>query len=272
MTLAHKIQGESMQMVVVQLDEDQHVFAEAGKFLWKTVNVSVETRLGKDSPGDAGAPPPGQSAAAGLINKAVKTGLEMGKRHLAGESVAFQHFRAQGGSGLVAFAGTLPGTMRAIELDGTGGWTAEKDAFVCAESTVNFDIAFQGFKAGRKSGEGFVLEKFTGTGTLIIAGAGNFIELNPAKYGGTIEVDTGCVVAFQDNIAYEVKRVGALNSQALVAAMFAGQGLSVATLSGDGTVILQSMTYDGMANALFARVGQHDNTGITGGIFGTSKG
>ena len=271
MTLAHKIQGESMQMVVFQLGEGQRVYAEAGKFLWKTTNVGVETRLSK---GDGGAPA-GESAASGtsaLLNKAVKAGMEMGKRHLAGESVAFQHFTAQGGSGLVAFAGTLPGTMRAIELDGTGGWTAEKDAFVCAESTVDFDIAFQGWKAGRKSGEGFVLEKFTGVGTLVIAGAGNFIELNPAKYGGTIEVDTGCVVAFQDCITYEMRRVGALNAQALMGAMFAGSGLSVATLSGDGTVILQSMTYDGIANALFARVHQNDNQGITGGLFGTSKG
>jgi len=269
MTLAHKIQGESMQMVVFQLDEGQRLYAEAGKFLWKTTNVAVETRLSK---GDPGADAPAPSGAAGLLNKALKTGVEMGKRHLAGESVAFQHYTAVGGSGLVTFAGTLPGTMRAIELDGTMGWTAEKDAFVCAESTVNFDIAFQGWKAGRKSGEGFVLEKFTGIGTLVIAGAGNFIELNPSKYGGTIEVDTGCVVAFEDSISYEVKRVGQINSQALMAAVFAGQGLSMATLSGDGTVILQSMTYDGIANALYARVGQDDNVGVTGGIFGTSKG
>ncbi len=269
MTLAHKIQGESMQMIVFQLEEGQRVFCEAGKFLWKTTNVDVQTRLSK---GDPDAAQPAAAGAAGLLNKALKTGVEMGKRHLAGESVAFQHFTAQGGSGLVAFAGTLPGSMRVIELDGTMGWTAEKDAFVCAESTVNFDIAFQNWKAGRKSGEGFVLEKFTGSGTLVIAGAGNFIELNPAKYGGTIEVDTGCVVAFQDCITYEMRRVGGLNAQALMGAMFAGQGLSVATLSGDGTVILQSMTYDGMANALFARVHQNDNQGITGGLFGTSKG
>jgi uncharacterized protein (AIM24 family) len=269
MTLAHKINGESMQMIVFQLDAGQRVYCEAGKFLWKTQNVSVETRLTK---GDPGAEQPAQSGAAGLLNKALKTGVEMGKRHLAGESVAFQHFTATGGSGLVAFAGTLPGSMRVLELDGTGGWFAEKDAFVAAESTVDFDIAFQGWKAGRKSGEGFVLEKFSGVGTLVIAGAGNFIELNPAKYGGTIEVDTGCVVAFQDSISYEMRRVGGLNSQTVMAAMFAGQGLSVATLSGEGTVLLQSMTYDGMANALFARVGQDDNTGLTGGIFGTSKG
>ena len=98
-----------------------------------------------------------------------------------------------------------------------------------------------------------MLEKFTGVGTLVIAGAGNFIELNPAKYGGKIQVDTGCVVAFQDTITYGIERVGALNAQTMVTAMFGGEGLNLATLEGDGTVILQSMTYDGMANALFAR-------------------
>ena len=269
MTLAHKLQGESMQMIVFQLDEGQRVYCEAGKFLWKTVNVTIETRLSKAGPDQAEPAAPG---AAGLLNKALKTGVEMGKRHLAGESVAFQHFTATGGSGLVAFAGTLPGKMRVIELDGSGGWLAEKDAFVAAESTVDFDIEFQGWKAGRKSGEGFVLEKFAGAGTLVIAGAGNFIELDPSRYGGTIEVDTGCVVAFQDSVRYEVKRVGGLDTQTLMSAVFAGQGLNMATLSGEGTVILQSMTYDGMANALFARVGQDDNQGLTGGIFGTSKG
>ena len=269
MTLAHKIQGESMQMIVFQLGEGQRVYCEAGKFLWKTVNVSMETRLGK---GDAADQAPSAPGMGGLLNKALKTGVEMGKRHLAGESMAFQHFTATGGSGLVSFAGVLPGHMRVFELDGTNGWYAEKDAFVAAESTINFDIEFQGSKTGRKGGEGFVLEKFTGVGTFVIAGAGNFIELNPAKYGGKIQVDTGCVVAFQDSITYGIEKIGALNAQTLVAGMFGGEGLNLATLEGDGTVILQSMTYDGMANALFARRGQDDNQGLTGGIFGTSKG
>jgi uncharacterized protein (AIM24 family) len=267
MTLAHKVQGDSMQMIVFQLDAGQRVYCEAGKFLWKTVNVRMETRLGKRGP-EQDQPAPG---AAGLLNKALKTGVEMGKRHLAGESLAMQHFTADG-SGLVAFAGVLPGQMRVFELDGTVGWFAEKDAFVAAESTVDFDIAFRGGKVGRKGGEGFILEKFTGSGTLVIAGAGNFIELNPARYGGKIQVDTGCVVAFQDSITYGIERVGALNAQTMVTAMFGGEGLNLATLEGDGTVILQSMTYDGIANALFARRGQDDNQGITGGIFGTSKG
>ena len=269
MTLAHKIQGESMQMIIFQLNDGQRVYCEAGKFLWKTVNVAMETRLGK---GDATQDQPAAPGMSGMLNKAMKTGVEMGKRHLAGESMAFQHFTATGGSGLVSFAGVLPGHMKVFELDGTAGWFAAKDAFVAAENTVEFDIAFQGGKVGRKSGTGFVLEKFSGYGTLVIAGAGNFIELNPAKYGGKIQVDTGCVVAFQDSITYGIEKIGALNAQTLVAGMFGGEGLNLATLEGDGTVILQSMTYDGIANALFARVRQNDNTGITGGIFGTSKG
>ena len=251
MTIQHKLVGESMQQIVCQLGADQTVFCEAGKFLWKTTNVSMETRLGKGAPGSATA---GADAGGSLLKKAMSTATEMGKRALAGESLAFQWFRANG-QGLVAFAGVLPGQMRVIELDGTGGWFAEKDAFVCAEGTVDFDIAFQGFKTGRKGGEGFVLEKFTGTGTLVIAGAGNFIELNPSKYGGKIQVDTGCVVAFQDTITYGVERVGALNAQTALTALFGGEGLNLATLEGDGQVILQSMTYDAISQAIGKRLG-----------------
>lgn len=263
MTIQHKLVGDSMQQVVCQLSPDQSVYAEAGKFLWKTANVGMETRLGKGGAGASAAEPGG----GGLLKKAMSTATEMGKRALAGESLAFQWFHANG-QGLVAFAGVLPGQMRAIELDGTVAWFAEKDAFVCAEGSVDFDVAFQGFKAGRRGGEGFVLEKFSGVGTFLIAGAGNFIELNPAKYGGKIQVDTGCVVAFQDSITYGVERVGALNAQTAVSALFGGEGLSLATLEGDGPVILQSMTYDGIANALRKRLGGDDRRGLTGGLFG----
>jgi uncharacterized protein (AIM24 family) len=267
MTIQHKLVGDAMQMVVCQLEADQAVYCEAGKFLWKTTNISVETRLSKPSddrePAGAGV----GAAGGGLLRKALGTATEISKRALAGESLAFQWFRANG-SGLVAFAGVLPGQMRALELDGSSSWFAEKDAFVCAESTVDFDIAFQGWKAGRKGGEGFVLEKFSGTGTVVIAGAGNFIELNPARYGGKIQVDTGCVVAFQESIRYAVERIGGLSAQTAMTAIFGGEGLNLATLEGDGQVILQSMTYDGMANALRSRLGGDDRKGLTGGLFG----
>jgi uncharacterized protein (AIM24 family) len=261
--LANKIVGNSMQMAVVQLGAGQTVYCEAGKFLWKTTNVSVETRLTKPQGNQQGAP----AAMGGFMKKA----LDVGKRVLAGESLAFQYYRAEGGSGLVTFAGVLPGEMRALELDGNRAWFAEKDAFVAAEATVDFDIAFGGLKTGIKGGEGFVLEKFTGTGTVLIAGAGNFIELNPAKYGGKIQVDTGCVVAFEDSVRYGVERVGALNAQTAMTAMFGGEGLNLATLEGDGQVILQSMTMDGLAKALAKNMGRGDDKkGPLGGLLSGS--
>jgi uncharacterized protein (AIM24 family) len=263
MAIRHKIQGDSMQMAICQLGPGESIYAEAGKFLWKTANVSVETRLGKSS----GAGDEAADGGGSFLKKAMSTATEMGKRALAGESLAFQHYRANG-EGIVAFAGVLPGQIQVIELDGTRGWFAEKDAFVCAESSVDFDIAFQGWKTGRKGGEGFVLEKFTGTGTVIIAGAGNFIELNPVKYGGKLQVDTGCIVAFEDTIQYGVERVGALNAQTAMTAIFGGEGLHLATLEGDGQVLLQSMTYDGIANALRKRLGGDDRRGLTGGLLG----
>ena len=267
LTIQHKVVGESMQMTVCQLGPEQSVFCEAGKFLWKTVNVSMETRLTK--PDREASRSPRHRAGGG---RSPEEGHEHG--HRGGQAGSGRRepgvpvFRASGQSGLVVFAGVLPGQVRVIELDGTTGWFAEKDAFVAAESTVDFDIAFQGWKTGRKGGEGFVLEKFTGRGTLFLAGAGNFIDLNPAKYGGKIQVDTGCIVAFQDTVKYGIERVGGLNMQTAMTAMFGGEGLSLATLEGDGQVIIQSMTYDGLANAIAGRIGGDDRRGLTGGLLG----
>lgn len=249
MTLSHQIAGTTMQLAICQLNDGQTVYSEAGKFLWKTVNVSMETRLTKPNQDGGG-------GAGGLFAKA----MDVGKRALAGESLALQYFRSTGGEGVVSFAGVIPGEMRALELDGTRGWYAEKDAFVAAETTVDLDIAFTGLRSGVRGGEGFILEKFTGRGTVLIAGAGNFIELNPADYGGKIQVDTGCVVAFEDSIRYGVERIGGLNAQTLMSGIFGGEGLSLATLEGDGEVILQSMTMEGLSTAILKNAGEGKGT------------
>jgi uncharacterized protein (AIM24 family) len=258
MSVSHKIVGNAMQLAVCQVDDGQTIYAEAGKFLWKTVNVGIETRISSPNP---------QPGGGGLLGMAVN----VGKRMLAGESIAFQYFTPHGGAGLISLAGTLPGEMRALELDGGKGWFAEKDAFVAAESTINFDIAFSGLRQGLKGGEGFVLERFTGVGTLFVAGAGNFIELNPAKYGGKIQVHTGCLVAFEDTVRYGVERVGALNAQTIMTGLMGGNGFNLATLEGDGTVILQSMTIESLAHAILknAHLG-HDEKASNplGSLFG----
>ncbi|UWE11557.1 AIM24 family protein [Actinacidiphila bryophytorum] len=276
MTLQQQIVGNAMQMAVCTLNPGQTVYCEAGKFLFKTANVSMETRLGGPGTRNAGggAPGVGQQGGGGmggLLRQAMGTAMQVGQRALAGESLAFQYFTASGGEGTVGFAGVLPGEMRALELTGSRAWFAEKDAFVAAEESVQFGIAFAGGRQGMSGGEGFILEKFTGHGTVIIAGAGNFIDLNPADFGGRIEVDTGCIVAFEEGIQYGVQRIGGLNRQGIMNAVFGGEGLSLATLEGNGQVILQSMTIEGLANALKKAQGG-DKQGPTGGLFSTHAG
>jgi uncharacterized protein (AIM24 family) len=275
-TLQQQIVGNAMQMAVCTLNPGQTVYCEAGKFLFKTANVSMETRLGGPGTRNAGGAPgvgqqSGSGGMGGLLRQAMGTAMQVGQRALAGESLAFQYFTASGGEGTVGFAGVLPGEMRALELTGSRAWFAEKDAFVAAEETVQFGIAFAGGRQGMSGGEGFILEKFTGHGTVIIAGAGNFIDLNPADFGGRIEVDTGCIVAFEEGIQYGVQRIGGLNRQGIMNAVFGGEGLSLATLEGNGRVILQSMTIEGLANALKKAQGG-DKQGPTGGLFSTHAG
>ena len=261
MLIKHEIKGTSCQMAVCQVDPGQTMYCEAGKFLWKTANMGLETRFTTPEQEE-------ENKSKGLLGKALSTAVEVGKRQLAGESLAMQYFTPNGGSGLVTFAGTLPGSIRSIELDGTREWTAEKDAFVAAESTVKFDIKFAGFTTGRRGGDGFVLEKFTGEGTLLIAGAGDFIDLNPSDYGGKIQVDTGCVVAFDDNISYGVEHIGKFNAQGIKTAMFGGESFSLATLEGNGQVILQSVSMVALARTLVGAASQASTEGTAGSIRG----
>jgi len=245
MTLRIDLAGNAMQMAVCHLEPGQTVFCEAGKFLFSGAALTPETKIGA-------ATGQSQGGKGGFLGAA----MNAGKRMLAGESLAFQHFtNGTGGTEVVAFAGVLPGEMRVIELDGSTTWYAEKDAFVAAEVGVSFDIAFSGLRQGLAGGEGFVLEKFGGRGSLVIAGAGNFIDLNPADFGGTLKVDTGCIVAFEDSVSYSISRVGALNKQGLMNAVFGGEGLTLATLSGNGRVVLQSMTIGGLATAIAKNIG-----------------
>jgi uncharacterized protein (AIM24 family) len=258
--LSHKIVGDVLQQVVCQVEQGQTVYGEPGKFVWKTPNMQLETRLTTPAGNQAGAP----AAKGGFLQKA----MDVGKRVLAGEHLAFQYFTPSGGSGLVTFAGVVPGELRALELDGTGGWLTERGAFVAAEDGVGFDIAFTGLKAGLRSGQGFVLEKFTGSGTLFIAAAGNFVELNPAKYGGKIQAHSGCVVAFQDRLNFGVERVGGVSAQTAMTALFGAEGINLVTFEGDGIVYLQSVTIEALAHALepHLRSSGEERKGGLGGI------
>lgn len=266
MTLDLQLVGSTTQMAVITLRPGQVVFSEAGKFLFCSADVVMETKLTQ--------PSSQQSDRAGGMGAGLLRGaLDAGKRMLAGESFAFTHFHTTGGDGLLALAGVLPGEMRALELDGRTTWTAEKDAFVAAEAGVHFDVAFMGNRAGLAGGEGLVLERFSGTGTLLVAGAGDFIDINPADYGGRLKVDTGCVVAWDDRIRYDIEVIGGLSRQGLMTGLFGGEGFTLATLEGDGRVILQSVTIEALAKALKKNTGAGDRkTGMgLGGVFSGSS-
>lgn len=258
MTLDVTLTGNAMQMAVVNLRPGQTVYSEAGKFLFSSGDVQMETKLSQ--PDDPGTHPSAGGSGGGL-GGLMRGAMQVGQRMLAGESFAFCHFSTAGGDGLLALAGVIPGEMRVLELDGRTTWFAEKDAFVAAEAGVHFGIQFSGLRQGLSGGEGFVLEKFTGQGSLIIAGAGNFIDVNPADYGGKLKVDTGCVVAWDDGVSFGLERVGGFSKQGLMTGLFGGEGFTLATLTGNGRVILQSMTLGGLATAL----GKAMNTGTNRG-------
>jgi uncharacterized protein (AIM24 family) len=250
MTVKHRIVGTASQLVTCQLESGQSIYAEPGKFLWKTTNVALETRLATP-PRDSGASADGadgqaKSPGASLLQKA----MDVGKRVVAGESLALQFFTAQGGAGLVSFSGLLPGELRALELDGTRGWMCERSTLIAAETSAHFDIALANWRAARSGGLGFVLEHYTGSGTVFVAAAGSFESVNPAKYGGKIQVDTGTVVAFEDSLSYGVELIGGLSGQTVMAGLFGGEGVHLATLEGDGEVLLQSTTLESLARVL----------------------
>lgn len=267
--LNYKIIGNAMQQIVVELGANQTMYSEAGKFLWKTDNIKFETSFNvSDKKGyfeDKGG--------GGLLGKFMDTAVNVGKRKLAGESAAFQVFNVtHGQSGLVTFSQTIPGEIKALNIEDFGELFVQKDGFLAAENTVDFDIALtKKVGAGFFGGEGFILEKFSDKGTLFIGACGNFIELNPADYGGRIQIDTGALVAFDKNIDYDIEWVGKSAGQVAKSLIFGGEGLFLATLSGNGKVILQSMNITSLARTLFRSVGKpsaedRSNGNVLGGL------
>lgn len=238
-----------MQQLIVELNAGQIVYSESGKFLWKTENINFETSFNvSDKKGYFE-----QKSGGGLLGKFVDTAVNVGKRKLVGESAAFQVFNVtHGQSGIVAFAQTIPGQIMALNIEEYGEFYVQKDGFIAAENTVDFDIALtKKIGAGMFGGEGFILEKFSDVGTIFIGACGNFIELNPADYGGKIQVDTGAIVGFDKNITYDVEWIGKSVGQVAKNLLFGGEGLFLATLSGNGKVILQSMNISSLSRTLF---------------------
>lgn len=239
----YKIQGDNLQIARVRLKPGQEVFAEAGKMVYKTAGVEWETRMTGDTLG--------QKLLGAL------------KRTVAGESLFLTYFRALGGEGEVGFAGSYPGRIEVFDLAAGQSVLAQRDAFVCAQSGVTLGVAFaKRLGAGFFGGEGFILEKLTGPGLAFIHAGGDFVEFHLAA-GETVHVDTGSIVAFDESVTYDIQLAGGIKT-----ALFGGEGLFLATLTGPGRVIIQSMTLEKMRRELSVVRGGSDERGPLHSIFG----
>jgi uncharacterized protein (TIGR00266 family) len=238
------IQGDNLQVARLHLKAGQEIFAEAGKMLYKTPNVQWETRMSGDS-----------------IGQKIWGAF---KRKLMGESLFWTYFRAQG-AGEVGFAGAYPGRIQSFDLQAGQSVMVQRDSFICAQSSATVNIAFvKKLGTGFFGGEGFILEKLTGPGVAFIHAGGDFIEFNLAP-GETLQIDTGCIVAFDEGVDYDIQFVGGIKT-----ALFGGEGLFLATLRGPGRVIIQSMTLEKMRRELApGQVGGDEKSplGALGGFF-----
>jgi uncharacterized protein (TIGR00266 family) len=240
------IQGDNLQVARVRLKSGQELMAEAGKMVYKTPSVQWETRMTGNS-----------------IGEKLWGAL---KRKLMGESLFLTYFRAQG-EGEVGFAGSYPGRIQQFELAAGQSVMVQRDAFLFAQSTTTLNIALvKKLGAGFFGGEGFILEKLTGPGSVFIHAGGDFVEFNLGA-GEVIQVDTGCIVAFDEGVDYDIEFVGGIKT-----AIFGGEGLFLATLRGPGRVVIQSMTLEKMRRELapaFPHAGgdEHKGLGAISGFF-----
>jgi uncharacterized protein (TIGR00266 family) len=239
-TLEYTIQGDNLQVARVRLRPGQEVYAEAGKMLYKTPDIQWETRMSGDSIG---------AKLWGAV-----------KRKLMGESLFMTYFRARAG-GEVGFAGSYPGRIQPFDLAAGQSVFVQRDSFVMAQTSVQLDIALvKKLGAGFFGGEGFILQKLTGPGVVFIHGGGDFVEFD-LKPGEVLQVDTGCVVGFDEGVQYDFQYVGGIKT-----AIFGGEGVFLATLTGPGRVIVQSMTLEKLRRELapFRGKSSGDESGFPG--------
>ena len=218
----YKIIGHDVQLVEIELDPKETVIAEAGAMLYMEDGIAFESKMGD-----------GTNPGASFFDKL----LSAGSRVITGESLFITHFTNQGyGKKHVAFSAPYPGTIIPIDLRQMGGTIiVQKDAFLCAALGTKISMRFnKKLGSGFFGGEGFILQQLTGDGKAFIHAGGTVIErrLN----NETLRVDTGCVVAFEQSIDFDVQQAGNLRSM-----VFGGEGLFLATLRGTGRVWLQSM-------------------------------
>lgn len=227
----YEIIGDDMQIVEISLNPGETIIAEAGAMNYMEDGIGFEAKLGD-----------GSHPEEGLLGKL----FSAGKRVLTGESLFLTHFTNYGQSSKrVAFAAPYPGKILPLSLAAYGNsLLCQKSAFLCAELGTSINIAFtKRFGAGLFGGEGFILQQLDGAGKVFIHAGGTIIKKELRNE--TIHTDTGCIVAFTRELDYSIEQAGNLKSM-----VFGGEGLFLATLSGSGTVFLQSLPFSRLADRI----------------------
>lgn len=249
----YNIIGNDMQIVEIELDPDESVRAEAGAMMYMSQDIKMDTSTG-----------------GGLFK-----GL---KRAITGESFFITNFTHQGKNGKahVAFGAPYPGKIIPLDLGNfSESYLCQKDAFLCAAKGIEIEVAFtKKIGAGLFGGEGFILQRLKGDGLAFVHAGGTIIkkELEP---GENLRVDTGCLAAFSENVDYNIQFVGGFKN-----ALFGGEGVVLASLTGPGTVYLQSLPLSRLADRLVAASNSQrgEKSGLAGagsnalgGIFGGDR-
>ena len=248
----YQIYGDDMQFVEIELDPMEATVAEAGGMMYMEDGIAMQTIFGD-----------GSNQSSGILGSL----FSAGKRLITGESLFMTVFENRSPQKRkVAFGAPYPGKIIPIQLSEIGGEIlAQKEAFLCAAKGVSLGIAFtKRFGAGLFGGEGFILERLQGDGLAFLHAGGTIMErtLGP---GEILRVDTGCIVAFQPTVDYDIQMVGGIKS-----ALFGGEGLFFATLRGPGKIWLQSLPFSRLAGRIFAaapqRGGHREEGSILGGL------
>ncbi|MBL1218061.1 MAG: TIGR00266 family protein [Planctomycetes bacterium] len=228
----YQIIGDDLQAVVITLDPGEACVAEAGAMMFMEEGIAMATQMSMKDQG-------------GMFGKI----FEAGKRLIAGESFFITMFGNNASvRRCVAFASAYPGHIVPLELSEHGGSIlCQKEAFLCAARGTDVDIAFsKRLGAGFFGGEGFILQRINGDGLAFLHAGGSVLrrELEP---GEKVRVDTGCIVAFDPTVEYDIQFVGGVKT-----ALFGGEGLFFATLEGPGTIWLQTLPFSRLADRIIA--------------------
>ncbi len=246
----YDIRGTEMQYVELELDPGEAVVGEAGSMMFMDADIQMDTVFGD-----------GSAQTGGFFGKLVSAG----KRLVTGESLFTTVYTHTGaGKQRVAFAAPYPGKILPMNLAQLGGTLiCQKDAFLCAARGVSLGIAFQQkLSVGFFGGEGFIMQKLDGNGLAFVHAGGTVVK-RELTAGQVLRVDTGCVVAYTPNVNFEVQYVGKVKT-----ALFGGEGLFLARMTGPGTVWLQSLPFSRLASRIFAAAPQRGGSREEGSVLG----